>query len=140
MNKDRAVLIVEDSDHESTLVTSAIALADPALEVRTVADLQAANIYLTDGASTAKHWLIILGSRALRELKQAIKVHGNADVVVVGVGDEVQPSTRQRALQMGVLAVEDRPSTWKEYRALVDSIIRARLPKPDGAPGMPLRS
>jgi hypothetical protein len=120
---DLAVLVVDESLDESTLITSAIALLQPLLEVRTVASAAAALDYLHDAG--AKRRLVILGAKALAEVRDVMsRINGKrAYLSVVGFAADIGREARQRALEAGVHAVYDRPLGWNDYRDAVTSML-----------------
>jgi CheY-like chemotaxis protein len=120
---DLAVLVVDENPDESTLITSAIALLQPLLEVHTVASVSAALDYLKEAG--AKRRLVILGSRALAEVRDVMsRINGKrAYLSVVGFAADIGREVRQRALDAGVCAVYERPFGWNDYRDAVTSML-----------------
>jgi hypothetical protein len=129
MNRDYAVLIVEESPHEAAVITSAIRLHDARLDVRTVQNPQGAFEYLHDAASATTHRLVILGARAIAQAAELLpRMNGAASRhAVVGIAPEVATTVRDRALDVGVLQIHQRPATWAEYRDLVRGILQSWL-------------
>ena len=129
MNRDYAVLIVDESPHEAAVITSAIRLHDARMAVRTVANAQAAVDYLHDAGSSAQTQLVILGARALGEAPEFLaRLNGaRRRHAIVGIAPDVLGAVRERALKAGVLEIHRRPATWAEYRDLVRAILQSWL-------------
>jgi hypothetical protein len=115
------VLVIDESQHESTLAASVIALRHPGLEVRAVQNVAAALRYLQDAAAPG---LVILGRKALDEADKLLTgLRGREEVSIVGLAPALNAGARQRALAAGVCAVYDRPPGWAEYRDVVTAML-----------------
>ena len=125
MDKDKAVLIVDESPHEAAVITSAIRLHEARLEVRTVPSAQAAYDYLHDAGSGAARRLVILGARAIADAPELLSRLNGARTrhAIVGIAPQIPAAVRQRALDAGVCNVHERPSSWPQYRDLVKEIL-----------------
>jgi len=129
MNRDYAVLIVEESPHEAAVITSAIRLYDARMEVRTVQNPRAAFDYLHDAGSAATRRLVILGERALAQAAELLpRLNGaRSRHAIVGIAPHIAAAVRDRALDAGVLQIHERPGSWAEYRDLVGAILQSWL-------------
>jgi len=128
MNSRSSVLVIDDSQHESTLVASVIALHAPTLEVKAVPNVRAALRHLEDiGASAPAPRLVILGRQALHEVEKfvaALRGDQRREVVVIGLAADLGSAVKERALAAGVRAIHDRPLGWAEYRDAVKAILQ----------------
>jgi DNA-binding response OmpR family regulator len=119
MGNHSTILVIDESQHESTLAASAIALRHPGLEVKAMPNVAAALRYLQDGAPPR---LVILGCKALDEAAMLVSaIHA---VPIVGLAAELSAATRQRAMAAGVQAIYQRPAGWAEYRDVVTGILK----------------
>lgn len=128
MNSRSSVLVIDDSQHEATLVASVIALHAPTLEVRAVPNIRAALNHLEDiGAAAIAPRLVILGRQALHEAEKlvpALRGDQRPHCVIVGLAPDLSSAVKQRALAAGVRSIHHRPFGWTEYRDVVAGILR----------------
>jgi len=127
------VILVEDTLSESALAYIAIALRRPGTRVAEVSSLeQARGLVERNGR---KRPIVILGRRALclgiTEFMQAV----GEGAAVVGLATEVRQECRSRALRAGVHALYERPFDWKQYAALVATILDQWTASPEAAHG-----
>lgn len=115
------VLVIEENEHEATLLTSAILVHNAMIDVRTVPSAEAALAYLQN-AAPAEPPLFILGARALGDAPELARRLRRRHAIVA-IAPEVPAAARERALAAGVHAVHRRPSSWNEYRDLVHEIV-----------------
>jgi hypothetical protein len=128
MNNYSAVLVIDESQHESTLVASVIALHAATVEVRAVPNIGAALRYLDDlGAAALAPCLVILGRQALHEAEKLVaSMRGDQrlPLVVIGLAADLGSAVKECALAAGVRAIHDRPAGWADYRDTVKAILQ----------------
>jgi hypothetical protein len=118
------VLVVEENEHEATLLTSAVLVHDAMINVRTVPSVAAALDYLREAAPPQAPRLVILGARALGAPEFLARLNGlRPRHAIVAIVPDLSAVARERALAAGVQAVHPRPSTWEGYRDLVHEIV-----------------
>ena len=119
------VLLIENSQAESTLACAALALR-PEIAVLAVRDLPAAIDLLQKRGGESAVEIAILGRDAISgsagKLVEALSRIGR-DVPVIGVAGGLRESDRKRALAAGVRAVYDRPRDWKTYSGLMQNLL-----------------
>ncbi len=122
---DAVVLLIENSQAESTLACAALAL-HPEIAVLAVSDVPAAIDLLQKGGSASEVGIAILGRDAIGssagKLIEALSRAGRA-IPVIGIAAGLRESDRRRALAAGVRAVYDRPRDWKSYSAFMQSLL-----------------
>ena len=125
------MLVIEENAAEAALVAAALALR-PEVQVVDAPDLSGALERLQ--APAAPFGLAIVGARALAtsnaELVGRLGAKG-VPVVVIAAG--LAADARQKALDTGVREVYDRPSEWRAYADLIESVM-SRFIRTDSPP------
>lgn len=123
------VLLVENSQAESTLACAALALR-PEIAVLAVSDVPAAIDLLQKRGDDTEVEIAILGRDALGaaagRLVEALSRSGR-EIPVIGIAAGLRESDRRRALAAGVRAVYDRPRDWKTYSSFLRNVVAAWL-------------
>ena len=107
------VLVIEDGA-EAALMCAAL-LKTPNVRVVDAPDVRAALARL----KTQHAALALVGTGALGDVK---KLHARG-IPVIAVVPELPPAARKRALAAGVQEVYNRPTDWRAYSELIDSVV-----------------
>jgi len=123
------VLLIENSQAESTLACAALALR-PEIAVLAVRDVPAAIDLLQKRGGESEVEIAILGRDAIGgsagRLVEALSRAGR-EIPVIGIAAGVRESDRKRALAAGVRAVYDRPRDWKTYSNFMRNVVAGWL-------------
>jgi len=135
--EDAMVLLIENSQAESTLACAALALR-PEIAVLAVSDVPAAIDLLQKRGGAGEVEIAILGrdaiGRSAGKLIEALSRAGR-EIPVIGIAAGLRESDRRRALEVGVRAVYDRPRDWKSYSGLMQNLLAEWLAiRKDSAP------
>jgi CheY-like chemotaxis protein len=127
--EDPTVLLIENSQAESTLACAALALS-PEIAVLAVRDVPAAIDLLQTRGGESQVGIAILGRDAIGgsagKLVEALSRIGR-DIPVIGVAAGLRESDRKRAMAAGVRAVYDRPRDWKTYSSFMCNLVAGWL-------------
>jgi hypothetical protein len=104
-----AVFVLQDNSDEATLAESALLFAGAEVV-----------------ESPERAVVALLGRRALRDYP------GKLGIPAVAILSEPTAEERRGALERGVLAVYERPTTWQAYAALVGRVLADCLPTRKG--------
>jgi hypothetical protein len=116
------VLVIEENAAEAALVAAALAL-QPEVRVIDAPGLPAALERLQEDVAPAAA-LAIVGAKALNDApRELVGRLGAKGMPVVGIASGLSADARQRALDAGVREVHDRPSEWRPYAELIESLI-----------------
>lgn len=119
------VLVIEDGA-EAVLVCAALARR-PEVQVVDAPDLGGALRRLDQQPEPVA--LAIAGSAALAQsADELVKRLGARGIPVIGVTAGLAPAARQRALAAGVREIHDRPTEWRPYWELIDSLVARFIP------------
>ena len=125
------MLVIEENAAEAALVAAALALR-PEVQVIDAPDLPGALERLQMPA--APFGLAIVGARALRgSTAELVGQLGAKGVPVVVIAAGLADDARQKALDTGVREVYDRPSEWRAYADLIESVMN-RFIRTDSPP------
>jgi hypothetical protein len=106
------VLVIEEGAAEAVLIRAALARCT---EVRVVESLA--------GRSTPIA-LAIAGAKALTESPdKLVKSLESRGIPLIGVAAGLSKAAKRRALAAGVREIHDRPSEWRPYSELIDSLV-----------------
>lgn len=126
-----AVLVIEDGAAEAALVCAALALR-PELQVLESPDVRGAIERLA--VRPAPVALAIAGARALTESAEELVTRLEAlGIPVIGVAASLSPEAKRRALAAGVREIHDRPTDWRPYSELIESLV-SRFIRTDSPP------
>lgn len=126
-----SVLVIEDNAAEAALVAAALALR-PEVQVVDAPDLPGALERLQTPAVPVG--LAIVGARALGgSTAELVGRLGAKGVPVVAIAAGLAADARQKALDTGVREVYDRPSDWRAYADLIESVM-SRFIQTDSPP------
>jgi CheY-like chemotaxis protein len=115
-----ATVLVIESGPEATLVCAALA-KNPEVRVLDAPDVgRALKRLKTRPAPVA---LAIVGAAGLAKCSDLVKKLEIRGIPVVGVVAGVSAAARQRALAAGVREIHDRPTQWRPYAELIDSLV-----------------
>jgi hypothetical protein len=115
------VLVIEENAAEAALVAAALAL-QPEVRVIDAPGLPAALERLHQDFAPAA--LAIVGAKALNDApRDLVGRLGAKGMPVVGIAAGLSADARQRALDAGVREVHERPSEWRPYAELIESLI-----------------
>ena len=114
------VLVIGEGAAESALVAAAFAL-QPEVRVTDAADvLEAAQRLESPSAPVV---LALAGAAVLAEPRaDLLTLLGARGIPVVGIAAGLTPADKRRALDAGVREVHDRPSEWRPYSELIESL------------------
>ena len=107
------VLVIEEGA-EAALMCAAL-LKTPNVRVVDAPDVRAALARL----KTQRAALALVGAGALGDVK---KLHSRG-IPVIAVVPELPPAARKCALAAGVQEIHERPTDWRAYCELVDSVL-----------------
>ena len=125
------MLVIEENAAEAALVAAALALR-PEVQVVDAPDLSVALERLQ--AAAAPFGLAIVGARALAtSTAELVGRLGAKGVPVVVIAAGLAADARQKALDTGVREVYDRPSEWRAYADLIESVM-SRFIRTDSPP------
>ena len=125
------MLVIEENAAEAALVAAALALR-PEVQVVDAPDLTGALERLQ--APAAPFGLAIVGARALAtSTAELVGRLGAKGVPVVVIAAALSADARQKALDTGVREVYDRPSEWRAYADLIESVM-SRFIRTDSPP------
>ena len=126
-----SVLVIEENAAEAALVAAALALR-PEVQVLDAPDLQGALQRLQ--APAAPVGLAIVGARALgASTAELVSRLGAKGIPVVAITGGLAANVRQKALDTGVREVYERPSEWRAYAELIESVM-SRFIRTDSPP------
>ena len=120
------VLVIENAAAEAALIRAALARCT---QVRVVDSL---------GEPSAPIALAIAGASALAESTDQLETLRARGIPVVGVAAGLSAAVKKRALGAGVREIHERPSEWRPYSELIDSLV-ARFTR-RGSPPRPGRT
>jgi CheY-like chemotaxis protein len=129
-----SVLVIEDNASEAALIAAALAL-QPEVQVIDAPSLPEALERLQ--SPSAKVALAIVGRKALNNSTgELVGRLGAKCVPVVAIAAGVSADARQRALDLGVREIYERPSEWRPYAELIEALVgrfirRDSPPRPD---------
>ena len=136
------VLLIENSQAESTLACAALAL-HPGIAVLAVSNVPAAIDLLRKRGDDTEVEIAILGRDAIGgsagKLVEALSRMGR-DIPVIGVAAGLRESDRKRALAAGVRAVYDRPRDWKTYSTFMRNLVAGWLATQKDSARRPVRT
>ena len=113
--------MIEDNASEAALISAALAL-QPEVQVIGAPSLPEALERLQ--APSAKVALAIVGRKALNDSTgELVGRLGAKCVPVVAIAADVSAAVRQRALDVGVREIHERPSEWRPYAELIESLV-----------------
>jgi CheY-like chemotaxis protein len=119
------VLVIEDGA-EAVLACAALARR-PEVHVLGAPDLGGALQRLDQQPEPVA--LAIAGSAALAQsADELVRQLGARGIPVIGVTAGLAAPARQRALAAGVREIHDRPSAWRPYSELIDSLVARFIP------------
>ena len=122
-----AVLVIEQGE-EAGLIRAALARS-PGVRVIEAPRVDDALERLDQETETAPVALAIAGGTALAgSADEVVKRLGGRGIPVVGVVTGFGPADRQRALAAGIREIHDRPTEWRPYSELIDSLIARFTP------------
>jgi CheY-like chemotaxis protein len=113
------VLVIERGD-EAALVCAALARR-PEVHVVEAPDLGDALQRLDKQPEPVA--LAIAGSAALAQSDELVRRLGARGIPVIGITAGLAPAARQRALAAGVREIHERPTAWRPYSELIDSLV-----------------
>jgi hypothetical protein len=120
-----AVLVIEQGE-EAGLIRAALARS-PGVRVIEAPHVDDALDRLDQ--ETAPVALAIAGGTALAgSADEVVKRLGGRGIPVVGVVSGFGAAERQRALAAGIREIHDRPTAWRPYSELIDSLIARFTP------------
>jgi hypothetical protein len=126
-----SVLVIEENASEAALVAAALAL-QPEVQVVDAPDLPGALERLQ--APSARVALAIVGGNALGDCAaELVGRLGAKCIPVVGIAAGLPEAQRQRALEAGVCEIYERPSEWRPYAELIESLV-GRFIRTDSLP------
>jgi hypothetical protein len=126
-----SVLVIEENAAEAALVAAALALR-PEVQVVDAPDLQGALERLH--APAVPVGLAIVGARALgASTAELVSRLGAKGIPVVAIAGGLPANARQKALDTGVREVYERPSEWRAYAELIESVM-SRFIRTDSPP------
>jgi CheY-like chemotaxis protein len=131
-----AVLVIEQGE-EAALIRAALARSSL---VRVIEASVVADALERLDQETAPVALAIAGGTALAgSCDEVVKRLGGRGIPVVGLVTDLAPDERQRALDAGICEIHDRPTEWRPYSELIDSLVArftpAGLPPRQGRAG-----
>lgn len=104
------VLVIEEGAAEATLIRAALARC----EVRVVE---------SPAERSAPIALAIAGAKALAESADELKSLKARGIPVIGIAAGLSQAAKRRALAAGVREIHDRPSEWRPYAQLIESVV-----------------
>jgi hypothetical protein len=120
-----AVLVIEQGE-EAALIRAALARSSL---VRVIEAPRVADVLDRLDQETAPVALAIAGGTALAgSADEVVKRLGGRGIPVVGLVTGLAPAERQRALDAGIREIHDRPTEWRPYSELIDSLIARFTP------------
>jgi CheY-like chemotaxis protein len=129
------VLVIEDGA-EAGLVCAALALR-PEVRVLDAPDVGNALERLEQESEPVA--LAIAGAAALAgPAHELVTRLGTRGIPVIGVASGLAPASRERALAAGVREIHERPTQWRPYSELIDSVVSRFIPA--GLPPRPGRT
>lgn len=124
---ERVTVLVIEKGAEAALVCAALA-KKPEVRVVDAPDVgRALKRLKTKSAPIA---LAIVGAQGLADSAQLVKRLQPRGVPIVAVVPELPAGERERALAAGVREVHERPTAWRPYSELIESLI-ARFVRPN---------
>ena len=119
--KQVAVLVIEDGAAEAAMVCAALALRPEVLVVDS-ADARGAIERLADHEVPAA--LAIAGRKALADSPtELVRGLGERGIPVVGIASGLSAAAEKVALAAGVREIHRRPTTWRPYSELIESVV-----------------
>jgi CheY-like chemotaxis protein len=120
-----AVLVIEQGE-EAGLIRAALARSPG---VRVIEATRVADALDQLDQETAPVALAIAGGAALAgSADEVVKRLGGRGIPVVGLVTGFGPAERQRALAAGIREIHDRPTEWRPYSELIDSLVARFTP------------
>lgn len=123
----RVTVLVIEKGAEAALVCAALA-KKPEVRVVDAPDVgRALKRLKTKSAPVA---LAIVGAQSLADSAELVKRLQPRGVPIVAVVPELPAGERERALAAGVSEIHERPTAWRPYSELIDSLV-ARFVRPN---------
>ena len=132
----RVTILVIEQGAEAGLVCAALALRP---EVRVVDSPHLGEALERLDKHPGPVALAIAGATALAgSADELVTRLGARGIPVIGVAAGLAPAARQHALAAGVREIHDRPTQWRPYSKLIDSLVSRFIPA--GLPPRPDRT
>jgi CheY-like chemotaxis protein len=124
---ERVTVLVIEKGAEAALVCAALAKKP---EVRVVDAPDVGRALKRLKAKSAPVALAIVGAQSLADSAELVKRLQPRGVPIVAVVPELPVGERERALAAGVREIHERPTAWRSYSELIESLI-ARFVRPE---------